>query len=73
MAKAGRPSWGVGAFGYAIHGFALLLLSLWALSHFGQVFWFFSLISAALGANSLHSAYVVFKGTAKPKTTGLPS
>ena len=40
-AKARPPSWRVGAFGYAIHGLALLLLSLWAFSHFGQVFWFF--------------------------------
>ncbi len=40
-AKARPPSWRVGAFGYAIHGLALLLLSLWVFSHFGQVFWFF--------------------------------
>ncbi len=70
-AKARPPSWRVGAFGYAIHGLALLLLSLWALSHFGQVFWFFSLVSAALGVNSLHSAYVLVKDSPSPRPSGL--
>ena len=46
---AGKRSWRLDVFGYSIHGLALLFLSLWALSHFGQVFWFFSVVSAALG------------------------
>ena len=54
-------------FSAPIDRLALLLLSLWALSHFGQVFWFFSLVSAALGVNSMHSAYVLFKGGVKPE------
>ena len=70
--KAGNRAWRLDMFGYLIHGFALLSLSLWALGHFGQVFWFFSLVSGALGANSLYSAYVGFKraakGSAKSKT-----
>ncbi len=72
-AKARPPSWRVGAFGYAINGLALLFLSLWAFSHFGQVFWFFSLVSAALGVNSLHGAHVLVKGAPKPKTIQTPS
>ena len=66
--KAGNRSWRLDVFGYSIHGFALLFLSLWALSQFGQVYWFFSLVSAALGVNSLYSAYVFCKAAAKSQT-----
>ena len=41
---------------YVIHGFALLFLSLWALYYFGQVFWFFSTVMAAVGMFSLYDA-----------------
>jgi hypothetical protein len=46
---------------YLIHGLALLLLALWALYHFGQVFWFFSTVMALIGMFSLHNAYAAFR------------
>ncbi len=62
---------GAGVFGYALHGFALLLFALWAAWHFGQVFWFFSLVSAALGLSSLHDAYASCSA-AKSRTGEFP-
>jgi hypothetical protein len=44
-----------------IHGLALLFLSFWALYHFGQVFWFFSIVMTGLGMNSLHDGFSAFR------------
>jgi hypothetical protein len=54
--------------GYSFHGFGFLFLSFWTLYHFGQVFWFFSIVSAAVALISLRDAYTAFKGSRTPET-----
>ena len=54
--------------GYSMHGVTLLFLSFWALYHFGQVFWFFSIGIAAVGMISLYYAYAAWGESAKSKT-----
>jgi len=54
---AGIQSSHLGAVGYLMHGFVLLFLSIWVLYHFGQVFWFLSIVIAAVGMISVYAAY----------------
>ena len=65
---AGIRSSPVGVVGYSMHGVTLLFLSFWALYHFGQVFWFFSIVIAAVGMISLYYAYAARGESAKSKT-----
>ena len=56
-----------GAVGYVMHGFVLFLLSIWAFYHFGQVFWFFSIVIAAVGIISMYYAYAAWGRPRNPR------
>lgn len=58
----------LGVGGYSNYWFALLFVWFWALYHFGQAFWFFSIVTGAVALISLYGAYAEYRESAKLKT-----